>query len=46
MALKIPNLADLDINVLQSLPVDEQEADPNIGYSGIIAPGTREAAAG
>jgi 1,4-alpha-glucan branching enzyme len=31
---KIPYLADLGINVLQPLPVDEQEANPNMGYSG------------
>ncbi len=46
VALKILNLADLGINVLQPLPVDEQEADPNMGYSGTIDPGMREAAAG
>jgi len=34
VALKIPYLADLGINVLQPLPVDEQEAHPNMGYSG------------
>jgi 1,4-alpha-glucan branching enzyme len=34
VALKIPYLADLGINVLQPLPVDEQEANPNMGYSG------------
>jgi 1,4-alpha-glucan branching enzyme len=33
VALKIPYLADLGINVLQPLPVDEQEANPNMGYS-------------
>jgi 1,4-alpha-glucan branching enzyme len=32
--LKIPYLADLGINVLQPLPVDEQESNPNMGYSG------------
>jgi 1,4-alpha-glucan branching enzyme len=31
---KIPYLADLGINVLQPLPIDEQEANPNMGYSG------------
>ena len=45
VALKIPNLADLDIGVLQRLPVDEQEADPNMRYSGNVALGTREAVA-
>jgi 1,4-alpha-glucan branching enzyme len=34
VALKIPYLADLGINVLQPLPVDEQECNPNMGYSG------------
>jgi 1,4-alpha-glucan branching enzyme len=34
VALKIPYLAELGINVLQPLPVDEQEANPNMGYSG------------
>jgi 1,4-alpha-glucan branching enzyme len=34
VALKIPYLADLGINVLQPLPVDEQEANPNMGYGG------------
>ena len=34
VALKIPYLADLGINVLQPLPIDEQEANPNLGYSG------------
>jgi 1,4-alpha-glucan branching enzyme len=34
VALKIPYLADLGINVLQPLPVDEQESNPNMGYSG------------
>jgi len=34
VALKIPYLADLGINVLQPLPIDEQEANPNMGYSG------------
>jgi 1,4-alpha-glucan branching enzyme len=29
-----PYLADLGINVLQPLPVDEQECNPNMGYSG------------
>jgi 1,4-alpha-glucan branching enzyme len=31
---KIPYLADLGINVLQPLPIDEQEANPNMGYGG------------
>jgi 1,4-alpha-glucan branching enzyme len=34
VALKIPYLADLGINVLQPLPIDEQEANPNMGYGG------------
>src|SRR5258708_22507322 len=34
VAPKIPYLADLGINVLQPLPVDEEEANPNMGYSG------------
>jgi len=34
VALKIPYLADLGINVLQPLPVDEQEAHPSMGYGG------------
>jgi 1,4-alpha-glucan branching enzyme len=34
VALKIPYLADLGINVLQTLPVDEQEAHPSMGYGG------------
>jgi 1,4-alpha-glucan branching enzyme len=34
LARKIPYLADLGINVLQPLPIDEQEANPNMGYSG------------
>lgn len=34
VTLKIPYLADLGINVLQPLPVDEQESNPNMGYSG------------
>ncbi len=34
VALKIPYLADLGVNVLQPLPVDEQEANPNMGYGG------------
>jgi 1,4-alpha-glucan branching enzyme len=34
VALKIPYLAELGINVLQPLPVDEQEANPNMGYAG------------
>jgi 1,4-alpha-glucan branching enzyme len=31
---KIPHLVSLGINVLQPLPVDEMEANPNMGYSG------------
>ena len=31
---KSPYLADLGINVLQPLPIDEQEANPNMGYGG------------
>jgi len=34
VALKIPYLAELGINVLQPLPVDEQECHPNMGYGG------------
>jgi 1,4-alpha-glucan branching enzyme len=34
VALKIPYLADLGINVLQPLPIDEQEANPSMGYGG------------
>jgi 1,4-alpha-glucan branching enzyme len=34
VVLKIPYLADLGINVLQPLPIDEQEANPNMGYGG------------
>jgi 1,4-alpha-glucan branching enzyme len=34
VALKIPYLANLGINVLQPLPIDEQEANPNMGYGG------------
>ena len=34
VALKIPYLAALGINVLQPLPIDEQEANPNMGYGG------------
>jgi 1,4-alpha-glucan branching enzyme len=34
VALKIPYLADLGINVLQPLPIHEQEANPNMGYAG------------
>jgi len=34
VALKIPYLADMGINVLQPLPIDEQEANPNMGYGG------------
>ena len=31
---KIPYLADLGINVLQPLPIDEQESNPSMGYGG------------
>jgi 1,4-alpha-glucan branching enzyme len=31
---KIPYLAALGVNVLQPLPIDEQEANPNMGYGG------------
>jgi 1,4-alpha-glucan branching enzyme len=31
---KFPYLAALGINVLQPLPIDEMEANPNMGYSG------------
>ncbi|HZC96824.1 MAG TPA: alpha amylase C-terminal domain-containing protein, partial [Bradyrhizobium sp.] len=34
VALKIPYLADLGINVLQPLPIDEQECNPGLGYGG------------
>ncbi|HEY0422445.1 MAG TPA: hypothetical protein VGC82_03885, partial [Rhodopila sp.] len=34
VALKVPYLAELGINVLQPLPVDEQESNPSMGYSG------------
>lgn len=34
VAFKIPYLAELGINVLQPLPIDEQEANPNMGYGG------------
>ena len=34
VAGKIPYLEALGINLLQPLPVDEQEANPNMGYSG------------
>jgi 1,4-alpha-glucan branching enzyme len=34
VASKIPYLADLGINVLQPLPIDEQEANPSLGYGG------------
>jgi 1,4-alpha-glucan branching enzyme len=34
VARKIPYLADLGINVVQPLPIDEQEANPNMGYGG------------
>ena len=34
VALKIPYLAGLGINVLQPLPIDEQECNPNMGYGG------------
>jgi 1,4-alpha-glucan branching enzyme len=31
---KIPYLAELGVNVLQPLPIDEQEANPSMGYGG------------
>ncbi len=34
VAAKIPYLAALGINVLQPLPIDEQEANPGMGYGG------------
>lgn len=34
VAGKIPYLAALGINLLQPLPIDEQEANPSLGYSG------------
>ena len=34
VALKIPYLAELGINVLQPLPIDEQECNPSMGYGG------------
>jgi 1,4-alpha-glucan branching enzyme len=34
VALKIPYLAELGVNVLQPLPIDEQECNPNMGYGG------------
>jgi 1,4-alpha-glucan branching enzyme len=34
VASKVPYLADLGVNVLQPLPIDEQENNPNMGYSG------------
>lgn len=34
VAVKVPYLAALGINVLQPLPIDEQEANPSMGYSG------------
>lgn len=34
VAAKVPYLAALGINVLQPLPVDEQEANPSMGYGG------------
>ena len=34
VATKIPHLADLGINVLQPLPIDEQEVTPSMGYGG------------
>jgi 1,4-alpha-glucan branching enzyme len=35
VASKVPYLAALGINVLQPLPIDEQEAQPSMGYSGV-----------
>jgi 1,4-alpha-glucan branching enzyme len=34
VAAKVPYLAALGINLLQPLPIDEQEATPSIGYGG------------
>jgi 1,4-alpha-glucan branching enzyme len=34
VAAKVPHLADLGINVLQPLPIDEQEVTPSMGYGG------------
>ncbi len=34
VAGKIPYLAALGVNVLQPLPIDEQEVNPNMGYGG------------
>jgi 1,4-alpha-glucan branching enzyme len=34
VACKVAYLADLGINVLQPLPIDEQEANPSMGYGG------------
>ena len=34
VAAKVPYLAALGVNVLQPLPVDEQEANPGMGYGG------------
>jgi 1,4-alpha-glucan branching enzyme len=34
VAGKVPYLAALGINVLQPLPIDEQEANPSMGYGG------------
>jgi 1,4-alpha-glucan branching enzyme len=34
VAAKVPYLAALGVNMLQPLPVDEQEVNPSMGYSG------------
>jgi 1,4-alpha-glucan branching enzyme len=34
VACKVPYLAALGVNVLQPLPIDEQEANPSMGYGG------------
>jgi 1,4-alpha-glucan branching enzyme len=34
VAGKVPYLAALGVNVLQPLPIDEQEVNPNMGYGG------------
>ena len=34
VAAKVPYLAALGINLLQPLPIDEQEASPSLGYGG------------
>ena len=36
VAAKVPYLAALGVNVLQPLPIDEQEQNPSMGYGGPI----------